>query len=195
MNLKDLNIEISFLDSTISFNNVDIVVHNKISLNNKMSFISDVINFSIDANRFSNDVTVRAYFTLCILKYYTNLELTEEEFLNPADTYDLIVESGLYDIIASKIDKNELSIVSERKESHDSVLKFISAPTRLEFLTSVALVQHFKGLDVNPNYAVDDEGLPTFTAGGGLADIECYDSDYDSYFEVSLMCGKSNWHS
>ena len=44
-----------------------------------MSFISDVINFSIDANRFSNDVTVRAYFTLCVLKYYTNLELTEEE--------------------------------------------------------------------------------------------------------------------
>ena len=37
MNLKDLNIEISFLDSTVSFNNVDIIVHNKISLNNKMS--------------------------------------------------------------------------------------------------------------------------------------------------------------
>ena len=36
MNLKDLNIEISFSDSTISFNNVDIVVHNKISLNNKI---------------------------------------------------------------------------------------------------------------------------------------------------------------
>ena len=105
MNLKDLNIEISFLDSTVSFNNVDIIVHNKISLNNKMSFISDVINFSIDANRFSNDVTVRAYFTLCVLKYYTNLELTEEEFLNPADTYDLIVESGLYDIITSHINK------------------------------------------------------------------------------------------
>lgn len=125
MNLKDLNIEISFSDSTISFNNVDIIIHNKISLNNKMSFISDVINFSIDANRFSNDVTVRAYFTLCILKYYTNLELTEEEFLNPADTYDLIVESGLYDIITSKIDKNELSIVTEMLyKTLDNIYKY-----------------------------------------------------------------------
>ena len=127
MNLKDLNIEISFLDSTVSFNNIDIVVHNKISLNNKMSFISDVINFSIDANRFSNDVTVRAYFTLCVLKYYTNLELTEEEFLNPADTYDLIVESGLYDIITSKIDKNELSIVTEMLyKTLDNIYKWSS---------------------------------------------------------------------
>ena len=59
-------------------------------------------------------------------------------------------------------------------------------------MTSIALVQNFSGLDVNPNYSVDDEGLPTFTASGGYADIECYDSDCDSYFEVTLMCGRSD---
>lgn len=84
----------------------------------------------------------------------------------------------------------ELIAVCSKKESKDAVLKYINAPTRLEFLTSIALVQNFKGLDVNPNYSVDDEGLPTFTAAGGYADIECYDSDYDSYFEVTLMCGR-----
>ena len=88
--------------------------------------------------------------------------------------------------------KKELQIVCEKKESKDDVLKFINAPTRLEFLTSIALVQNYEGLDVNPNYAVDDEGLPTFTASGGVADIECYDTDYDSYFEVTLMCGKQD---
>ena len=62
---------------------------------------------------------------------------------------------------------------------------------RLEFLTSISLVQNFQGLDVNPNYAVDDEGLPTFTATGGYADIECYDTDCDSYFEVTMMCRRS----
>ena len=84
----------------------------------------------------------------------------------------------------------ELRKVCNKQESSDAVLKFISAPTRLEFLTSIALVQQFKGLDVNPNYSVDDEGLPVFTAGGGIADIVCYDSDYDSLFEVTLMCGR-----
>lgn len=84
----------------------------------------------------------------------------------------------------------ELRKVCNKKESTDSILKFINAPTRLEFLISLALVQNFSELDVNPNYSVDDEGLPTFTAGGGCADIECFDSKYNSYYEVTLMCGR-----
>lgn len=86
----------------------------------------------------------------------------------------------------------ELLKVCNKKESTDDILKFINAPTRLEFLTSISLVQQFEGLDVNPNYSVDDEGLPTFTAGGGMADIECFDSKYNSYFEVTLMCGRQD---
>lgn len=88
--------------------------------------------------------------------------------------------------------QKELLLVCEKKESKHNILRFINAPTRLEFLTSIALVQNFDGLDVNPNYSVDDEGLPTFTASGGYADIECYDTDCDSYFEVTLMCGRSD---
>lgn len=88
--------------------------------------------------------------------------------------------------------RKELLAVCARRESTDKILRYINAPTRLEFLASVALVQNFSGLDVNPNYSVDDEGLPTFTASGGYADIECYDADCDSYFEVTLMCGRSD---
>lgn len=88
--------------------------------------------------------------------------------------------------------RKELLAVCAQRESTDKILRYINAPTRLEFLTSIALVQNFSGLDVNPNYSVDDEGLPTFTASGGYADIECYDSDCDSYFEVTLMCGRSD---
>ena len=85
----------------------------------------------------------------------------------------------------------ELNKVCNKRDSVDPVLKFINEPTRLEFLVSIALVQQFKELDVNPNYSVDDEGLPTFTAGGGVADIECYDNDYNSYYEVTLMRGRA----
>ena len=86
----------------------------------------------------------------------------------------------------------ELEYVCSKRESKDQLLRFINAPTRLEFLTSIALVQNFEGLDVNPNYYVDDEGLPTFTVSGGMADIGCFDKDYDSYYEVTLMCGRSD---
>lgn len=86
--------------------------------------------------------------------------------------------------------QKELLLVCQKKESKHEVLKYINAPTRLEFLTSIALVQNFKELDVNPNYSVDDEGLPTFTASGGCADIECFGDDCNGLFEVTLMCGR-----
>ena len=66
------------------------------------------------------------------------------------------------------------------------------SPAFLEFLTSVAMVQNFDGLDVRPNYPVDDEGLPVSTAAGGYSDIECFDNDYDTYCEVTLMCGRAD---
>ena len=86
---------------------------------------------------------------------------------------------------------NELNILSRNGESRNAILRVIDKTTRLEFLTSIALKQNFVDLDVRPNYHVDDEGLPTFTASGGVADIECYDTDCNSLVEVTLMCARN----
>lgn len=86
---------------------------------------------------------------------------------------------------------NELNIISRNGESRNDVLRLIDKPTRLEFLTSIALKQNFTDLNVQPNYHIDDEGLPTFTASGGMADIECYDIDCNSLVEVTMMCARN----
>ena len=85
----------------------------------------------------------------------------------------------------------ELYIVCGKSESKNPILRIIDKPTRFEFLTSIALKQHFDGLKVKPNYHVDDEGLPTFTAAGGLADIECFDTDSNPLVEVTLMTSRT----
>ncbi len=86
----------------------------------------------------------------------------------------------------------ELHSLADRKNSTDSVLKYVNQPVRLEFLISVLLLQRFKNLNVKPNYTVDDEGLPVGSAPGLKADIECYDSDSDSIVEVTLMFGRND---
>ena len=86
---------------------------------------------------------------------------------------------------------DELRIVCGKGESKNSILRLIDKPTRLEFLTSIALKQHFSDLIVKPNYHIDDEGLPTFTASGGMADIECFDDTCNSLVEVTLMCASN----
>jgi hypothetical protein len=87
---------------------------------------------------------------------------------------------------------NELLCVCHKRESSDFLIRLIPAPVRFEFLISIALVQQFEGLDVNPNYTADDEGLPSCAAGGGAPDIVCVDLEGCGLFEVTLMCGRSD---
>lgn len=93
---------------------------------------------------------------------------------------------------------DEKIITELRKLTHrnsrtdDELLKFIDAPVRLEFLSAIALVKYFDNVDVCPNYPVDDEGLPTSTASGGKADIECYQENDSALVEVTLMTGAAN---
>lgn len=86
--------------------------------------------------------------------------------------------------------KDELRIVTNpRASTKNPVLKYISEPTRLEFLTAIALKKAYPDLYVVPNYVIDDEGLPTAFAPGGGADIVCYDNKGNILFEVTLLTG------
>ncbi len=86
---------------------------------------------------------------------------------------------------------NELKILCKKGTSKDPIIRFIPEPARFEFLTSIALVQQFDEITVIPNYPIDDEGLPTSTAGGNMGDIICHEDEFSSDVEVSLMCGRT----
>lgn len=112
----------------------------------------------------------------------------------PADTTDL--RKTALKKFAAEYSKEaiyvELHKVCNKIASTDYMLKLLQGPVRLEFLTSIAMVQNFENLDVTPNYTIDDEGLPTNTASGGKADIICFDREYQSLIEVTLMCGRQD---
>ena len=105
----------------------------------------------------------------------------------PADTTDL--RKATLKKFAAEYSKEEIYLelckVCNKTASTDYMLKLLPGPVRLEFLTSIAMVQNFENLDVMPNYTVDDEGLPTNTASGGKADIVCSDKEYQSLIEVT----------
>ena len=86
--------------------------------------------------------------------------------------------------------KRELSILSSGGTSNDSILKFIAAPARLEFLTALAIKSKMPDVRVMPNYSCDDEGLPTSTAGGNKGDIECYEQQKGILIEVTMATGR-----
>ena len=87
--------------------------------------------------------------------------------------------------------KKELTNLATKKNSTDNVLKLLAAPTRLEFLTALAIRSKMPGVRVVPNYSCDDEGLPTSTAGGNKGDIECYEQQYGVLVEVTMAMGRT----
>ena len=86
--------------------------------------------------------------------------------------------------------KVELSHLVKRTSSCHDVLKFISAPARLEFLIALAIKSKLPKVKVVPNYPCDDEGLPTSTAGGNNGDIECYETPNSILVEVTMAEGR-----
>lgn len=110
----------------------------------------------------------------------------------PTDTTDLrrTVLKKFASEYSREVIYSELRKVCKKSASTDDMLKLLPGPVRLEFLVSIAMAQNFENLDVTPNYIIDDEGLPTNTASGGKADIVCFDKEYQSLVEVTLMCGR-----
>lgn len=87
--------------------------------------------------------------------------------------------------------KKELTILSAKKTSSDNVLKLLAAPSRLEFLTALAIKSKMPQVRVIPNYCCDDTGLPTSTAGGNKGDIECYEQTRGILVEVTMAMGRT----
>lgn len=132
------------------------------------------------------------------LEYYNFVGSMDPKIISietDTTTYNLadIRKTKLIEIASKYSDeqiRGELMLLSSNRKSSDLYFSDIDEPTRLEFLTSVALQQTLDDANIEPNYAIDDEGNPTFTARGGIGDIEVYDKDYNSLFEVTLMRGK-----
>ena len=98
---------------------------------------------------------------------------------------------GWLAVYSWSIIKNELSNLSTRKNSSDNVLKLLNAPSRLEFLTALAIKSRMPDVRVVPNYCCDDTGLPTSTAGGNKGDIECYERQNGVLVEVTMATGRT----
>ena len=134
---------------------------------------------------------------------------TEKEYFDYMATTDenLIIESGKKvdieenDKLLSKwvkhyswkLIKKELKILSKRGKSKDDILKYLSHPIRLEFLTAIAIKSKRKDVVVIPNYPADDEGIPTSTAGGqgNQGDIECLEKKNGVLVEVTMSGGRT----
>lgn len=144
------------------------------------------------------DYIVRTYsscFTFSNEHEYFEYASTVDENLVDARQVETLPESeylSLFNKLVSQFDieilRKELLLLSQKNgKSTNELFRYIDAPTRLEFLTALLLKKTFKDLLVAPNYPIDDEGIPTSTAGGNVPDIYCKENGTSILVEVTML--------
>lgn len=152
---------------------------------NETDKINYVLSHYANYTHYTNE---RAYFDY-MAQLDPNLINIQSKPINASNSESLLSEWLTVYSWASI--KKELSNLSAKKASSDNVLKLLAAPSRLEFLTALAIKSKFPQVRVIPNYSCDDTGLPTSTAGGNKGDIECYEKKRGILVEVTMAIGRT----
>jgi hypothetical protein len=94
---SDLNLHTKNEERTININGQEIKYIPYLPMIDKLAFAEEVINRTAgdEETRFYNPGKLEVYQGLAIIKYYTNLELSEDDMLNATETYDKIVSNGI----------------------------------------------------------------------------------------------------
>ncbi len=94
---------------TIEYNGQTIEIKQYLSINDKAVIASNVLNNVIGngETRFINPLQVEVYTLILAVDTYTNINFTDKQREDPAKLYDLIVGSGLWELIFNEIDKED----------------------------------------------------------------------------------------
>ena len=87
------------------YNGQNIEVKQYLSINDKATLVAQILNYTLNngENRFANPLQIEVMTLIGIIEKYTNINFTEKQKEDPAKLYDLIVSSGLWNIIMDNI--------------------------------------------------------------------------------------------
>lgn len=118
VSFKNLGLKVNQETKTIIFNGQDVEVKNYLPANDKLEFISRVVNaMANDDNNFNNPLKCHIYFVLEFLYAYTNINFTDKMKEDPAKLYDLVINSCLFTEVVASVPSNEYCLIQEMTNS------------------------------------------------------------------------------
>ncbi len=124
-------------EKEIKFDNVSIKVKQYLPVNDKLKLINSIISLVAENDYdFLNPIQLQVYNAIEIIRFYTDIELEDE--LNIPNTYDNLIESGLYSAIIEAIPQEEYDYIIDGiydtveafYNYHNSVLGIMKAITQ-----------------------------------------------------------------
>ena len=90
---------------------IEIEVSQYLPVNDKLKLIAEVLNKSVDENRFANPVKIEVVGTIEMIQAYTNLNFTDKQLEDPAKLYDLLEQNDIVNKIMAAIPTNEYEFI------------------------------------------------------------------------------------
>ena len=112
LNIKKVNDEVK----TVLFNNIEIEVKQYLPIQDKLTIIGNVINNAADGNRFPNSLKLNMFLTLEMIYAYSNITFTDKQKEDILKLYDMIISSGLEEVIYSAIPCEEQMLLTSKCE-------------------------------------------------------------------------------
>jgi len=113
------------------------------------------------------------------------------EAITEVNMQDLTTQASSVEFLASCVE--DFVKLSRRQDIEEAEQIRIKPPTQLEYVAFRTFLSINDLLQIRPNYPVDDEGKPVFTAGGNLPDLEIYYKSFNAICEVTLMTNRAQW--
>lgn len=109
------------------YNGQNIEIKQYLPINDKAALVAQILSCVLnnDENRFANPLQIEVFTVLTIIEKYTNINFTEKQKENPDKIYDLIIGSGLWDLIESNLDVKDYGLLLKYiREAIDAYYKY-----------------------------------------------------------------------
>lgn len=111
VSFNKLGLKINDDIKTLIFNEQEIEIKQYLTMNTKLDIIGNILNYCAEDEKFYNPGKLEVYYVLEIIDNYTNIKFTDKQKEDPCKLYDLLVSSGLKDIIFREIPKQDLDSI------------------------------------------------------------------------------------
>lgn len=119
---------------TVEIGDQVVEVEQYLPIQEKANLVETVLNSTIDDTGFFNPLKMEVYFLLNLIKYYTNISLTEKMMEDAQKTYDLLELNGIFDKVIAVMPEDEYQTVFD---ACDEASKHVVA-----YLNSAAGILH-----------------------------------------------------
>ena len=104
-------------DVTITIAGENITIKQYLPMNEVINFLMELMNYTFDNDGFISPVRYEVYSKVLLLKYFTNINITDTMISNIEKTYDSLYVNNIFDNVLSNIPEKYFTLLTTLMET------------------------------------------------------------------------------